>query len=295
MNTLSSVTVNQEIYQSLTDWIYANMNSSNPTSVILTGDFGSGKTTILRKVCVQFKKTGEDTLWIDGRMIFSLNAILRLLPNTGSCLIFIDDIDYFFFRTTVAEQLQLKKYLEQNKSLLIIGASENISINGLGNESPFVFFKILNIPPLDMNLTFGSVLSAEQKQRADYLAGFLKPTIRHAEEIYRIVKGRKGYDLLQLIERHSAQYSDRYRQMSVYSQNILNSIAEEDPQGITMARLREKTELSNNILSSYLKILRDNGIILYNVTQKGKTKYKICDLLFRKWLISESLSRFSVD
>lgn len=289
MNTLSSITINTDIYKSLIDRISKKIENQEPGVAILSGAFGTGKTTVLRKVCNYFKKEGEIVDWIDGRSLFNSEMLLSLLSSAQSLIIFIDDIDFLYSRMDVSEGQRLMNSFTISKSILV-GASDDLNVIK-SSLSLIIPIELLSIPPIDMESLWDILLSDEQKKRAQYLGEFLTPTIRHAEEIYRIVKGRRGYDLLQLIERHSALYCERYRKLSIYSQNILNNLAT-DYTGLTMSELKQSTGLANNILSSYLRTLRDNGIISYEVTTKGKTKYKISDLLFRKWLISESLSKF---
>ena len=289
MNVLSSITINTDIYISIIDQVSKKIKNQEPGITILSGAFGTGKTTVLRKVCNHYKKEGQIIDWIDGRSIFNAEVLLSMLSSAQSCIIFIDDIDFFYSRVDTSEKQRLMDSIKINKSILV-GASDNLNViqSSLSYILPIDF---ISIPPLDMESLWEVLLSDEQKKRAQYLGEFLTPTIRHAEEIYGIVKGRRGYDLLQLIERHSALYCERYRKLSIYSQNILNNLAE-DHTGLTMSELKQRTNLPNNILSSYLRTLRNNDIISYEVRTKGKTKYKICDLLFRKWLISESLSKF---
>lgn len=290
MKTISSIRVNQEACDTIISRINESRNGDFTKFIILTGPFGSGKTTVLRNVCNYFKKAGHSIQWLDGRMLFSVDNLTSFIVS--DCIVFVDDIEIFLSRIDISEHNRLREFLIANR-VLLAGASENFIVSPRRScDTPKYSYKYVSIPALDLDSLWKDLLSPEQMQRAHNLSDFLAPTIRHAEEIYRIVKGRKGYDLLQLIERHSSLYNLRYRQLSVYSQNILNAIAEEAQGGATMAQLREKTRLSNNVLSSYLSNLRNDGIISYEVELKGKTKYRLCDLLFRKWLINETLARF---
>lgn len=289
MNALSSITINTDIYISLINHVSNKIKKQEPCVALLTGNFGTGKTTVLRKVCNQLKRVGETVDWFDGRSIFNSRVLLSTLSPAQSRIIFIDDIDFFYSRVDIYENQGLMDAIAISKSILV-GSSDDPDVL----QTPLSFnipIDCISIPPIHMESLWDILLNDDQKRRAQYLEKFLSPTIRHAEEIYGIVKGRRGYDLLQLIERHSALYCERYRKLSIYSQNILNKLAE-DHNGLTMSELKQRTGLANNILSSYLRTLRNNNIISYDVTIKGKTRYKICDLLFRKWLISESLSKF---
>lgn len=293
MNTITSIKVNQGIYTILKNRVKNNLSTSEVISNLIIGPYGSGKTTLLRKLCTSLTKENINVLWIDGRTIFNTKKIIEQIDSTDTKIICIDDINYLFDRTSVSEQIEFANYIKTifpNRNL--IGSMDKYHEALLNCKIPFFqFFHIIEIPPLELEPIWEILLTVEQKKRAHNLSSFLSPTISHAIEIYEIVKGRKGYDLLQLIERHGEYYTLMYNRLSHYAQNILNNLAE-NADGFTMSELRYKTYLPTNIISSYIKVLREKGIISYDLQTKGLTKYKICDPLFRKWLIAEPMKKF---
>lgn len=293
MNTITSIKVNQDIYNILEKTVKDNLSSGKVVSTIIMGAFGSGKTTLLRKLCNNLIKNNINVLWIDGRTIFNTKNIFEQIDSNDPKIICMDDINYFFERISISDQIDFVNYIRNNLPIKnLVGSIDKYNEALLNSKLPFFqFFHILEIPSLELEPIWDILLTEEQKIRAQNLSSFLSPTISHAIEIYEIVKGRKGYDLLQLIERHSEYYTSEYHKLSHYSQNILNKLAENN-NGLTMSELRYKTNLPTNIISSYIKILREKGIIFYDLQSKGQTKYQVSDPLFRKWLIAEPMKQF---
>lgn len=290
MNTFSSIKFNQDIYDTLTTSVHRNLIHYETPIIILSGLFGSGKSTLLRNSCISIKKEGYNAVWLDGRTLFQFQQIIEKFNNEMCDLLYIDDIDFLLSRADTGDINNLIELISISKKLIV--CSTTIPVFSVPTKLMFSPNVCIFIDMVDINTAnvWRDLLNQEQTERANYLMTFLPRTIHNIEEVYNIVKGRRGYDLVQLIENHSEYYLSLYNGLSGYAQNILNALAN-NKDGITMSQLRQITGLTTNILSSYLNILRRKNIIGYSRKGKGQTLYMVSDPLFRKWLMVEPISK----
>ncbi len=282
-DALSSLVVNADALEAIQSEIASNAESSIPQPVMIIGQEGSGKTTLLRRLyqaCAEKK-----CIWIDGRYVFSSDYIIDLCAQRNSSIVFIDDIDYYLSRCSYDEQFKLRRYLYNEGAAMLIASASKVMPALVEYNAPFFegLKKIyLNSVSKD---NFISLFDGSSYERALSMFEVLSPTIKSLKLIYYIIEMNDipSKDISILISFFSDKFKNIYKNLPTYSQHILNSVGAKD-NGMVMSEIREDTKLPTNILSVYLKTLREIGIISADKSIRKNTRYAVKDPLFRIWL-----------
>lgn len=287
-NALSSLTVNEDVFNAVRSEIeHNNIGDSIPQPIIVIGNEGFGKTTLLRrlyKVCM-----GKHIVWIDGRSLFSTADIIERHNLTNDSLLFIDDMDFYFTRCSYEEQFRLRRFLYNEGAPMLIATASRVLPALAEYDAPFFEgLKIIYLNPVskdDISLLF----DGKALERAVSMFDLMSPAVKSVGIIYNIIKlnNNSQTDKDILLSIFSDRYKNLYQRLPANSQNILNTLASND-NGMSIAEIRENSGLPTNVLTAYLKRLRDLGIITADKSIKRNTIYVLKDRLFRIWLAQSS-------
>lgn len=282
-NSLHSFSVNDKVFESLNNEIISNKKSLIPQPVVIIGQQGAGKTTLLKRLYESYPD--DKRIWIDGRTIFDSSDIIDSHDISKKNLLFIDDINYYFTRSSYEDQYKLRGFLYNEKSPMMIASMSRVIPAISEYEAPFFEgLKIVYLPPVtesDLSL----ILDKDIFSRTKTLLSLMPPTITSLLTALDILEKNKNSeeDKERLIGIFSEKYRAIYETLPIYSQRILNSFGIAEG-GMTIPQLKIISGLPTNILSAYLKRLKDIEIISADKSIKKKSVYFLKDPLFQLWL-----------
>ncbi|MCH5347039.1 MAG: ATP-binding protein [Muribaculaceae bacterium] len=283
------VILNEDTFVSVQNEININMVSSSNQAVLIIGQNGSGKTFLLNRIYNNSENAYYDKIWIDGRSIFSSDEIIMQCSNksnkSNKCLLFIDDIDFYFNRCTFDEQYRLRRFLYSQDAPMLIGSLSRLLPSLTDYNAPFFegmkLVYIKSVDSTDLSIFF----SPPYIKRALSLLIYMPKTIRSLEIIEAILTINKNQnsDLDILLSWFAEKYRAIYQGLPTYSQHILNALCLKTD-GMIMSEIKYMTKLPPNILTAYLNSLSKNNIINIDKTIKKLCRYSIKDQLFSLWL-----------
>lgn len=282
-NRLSSLIVNEDVFNAVVSEIKNNDGSRIPQSVIIIGEEGSGKTTLLKRLYESCD--GKQVIWIDGRNIFSTSDIIDSGNITHDSIIFIDNMDYYFSRCSYEEQYRLRKRLYNEGAPMMIATISRVLSAIYEYEAPFFEgLKTIYVNPISKN-DVAFVFEPHYIQRANELLELLPSTIKSLIIVDSIIRLAKvsNEDRDMLLQLFSDKYRSIYQSQPVYSQHILNALGSENS-GMKIPEIRKLTRLKTSILTAYLRSLKKNAIINIDYSVRKNAIYSIKDSLFRLWL-----------
>ncbi|MDE6792284.1 MAG: ATP-binding cassette domain-containing protein, partial [Muribaculaceae bacterium] len=134
-NSLHSFSVNDKVFESLNNEIISNKKSLIPQPVVIIGQQGAGKTTLLKRLYESYPD--DKRIWIDGRTIFDSSDIIDSHDISKKNLLFIDDINYYFTRSSYEDQYKLRGFLYNEKSPMMIASMSRVIPAISEYEAPF--------------------------------------------------------------------------------------------------------------------------------------------------------------
>lgn len=289
--SLSEMSVNDNTFHAVISEIGGNSGSSVPQSVMIIGQDGAGKTTLLRRIYNSDICRLKSRVWIDGRTLFCSEDIISKAEQSEASVLFIDDMDFYLTRCSYEEQYRLRLFLYNEGAPMMISTVSKVLPALTDYEAPF-FEGLKNVyiePVLSESIT--RLFDKRDVSRAYRLMSLLPPTIRSIVTVHSIISQNDipGKDISILVSMFSDKYRHYYQDLPTNSQHILNAF-ESGISSMTMPELRDKTGLSTNILTAYLKILGSLDIIRVDKSIKRKTKYSMRDPLFQIWLTQSAES-----
>lgn len=286
-NKISTFTVNTAAFNAVCGEIDGNNGSSIPQPVLIIGQEGSGKTSLLRRIMTKYPDL--HFVWIDGRFIFSSTDIIRQVSDDS--VLVIDNLDYFLERCSYEEQFRLRRFLYNEGAPMMIASVSRLSLALTEYKAPFFEgLKKIHLPPITIDDIL-CLFDEKSKARVTSMFKLVPSTINSVEIISQIIKSNfnpeKDTDLL--LSYYSGRYKYIYIGVPTTSQHILNILGNSDS-GMTIPEIRAISGLASGILTSYIKNLRKQDIVSVDKTIKRKSKYFIKDPLFRLWLKNEVLT-----
>lgn len=280
-NTISTFIANTSAFNALCSEIDGNIESSIPQPVLVIGQEGSGKTTLFRRLITKYPAL--HFVWIDGRFIFSSKDIIE--QASADSILIIDNLDYYLDRCSYEEQFRLRRFLYNEGAPMMIASVSKLIPALTEYKAPFFEgLKKIHLPPItDEDLT--QIFGDDSIDRVSAMFNFVSPTIKSVEIISNIIEagGEPKDDLDFLLSYYSIIYRDIYNSVPTNSQHIMN-ILSNSGKDMTIPDIREASGLTSGILTSYLKSLKERGIITKDNSVKRRAKYFIKDPLFRIWL-----------
>ena len=284
-DSMNYISVNEDVINNVNNEIKISTGSSIPQPVVIIGERGAGKTTVLRRIFTSELCQNKPKVWIDGRMVFSSDDIIQTVAQAKASIVFIDDFDFYLTRCSYDEQFRLRRFLNSEGAPMFIGTVSKVLPALTDYEAPFFEgMKHVYINPVSDKIV-RHLFDVQTEKRADELMKLLPPTINSLKTVYDIVKtnGDPEKDTLILLSIFSDKYRNLYQNLPVYSQNILNFLGIAISP-VSMPELRDKTGLPTNVLTAYLKTLITLEIVKADRSVKRQTKYSMRDPLFRLWL-----------
>lgn len=282
-NSLHSFSVNDKVFESLNNEIISNKGSLIPQPIVIIGQQGAGKTTLLKRLYESYPD--DKRIWIDGRTIFDSSDIIDNHNISKKNLLFIDDINFYFTRSSYEDQYKLRGFLYNEEAPMMIASMSRIIPAISEYEAPFFEgLKIVYLPPVTEN-DLSLILDKDIFSRTETLLPLMPPTITSLLTALDLVVRNKNpeEDKERLIDIFSEKYRTLYDSLPLYSQRILNSFGIAEG-GMTMPQLKIISGLPTNILSAYLKRLNEIEITSTDKSIKKKSVYFLKDPLFQLWL-----------
>lgn len=276
---------NEDACKAISSEIANNFGSTIPQPVITIGQNGAGKTTLLKRIydsdiCREIPK-----IWIDGRSVFCSEDIISQAPQAKGTIIFIDDFDFYLTRSPYENQSILRRFLYNENAPMMIASIRKILPALTDYDAPFFEgMKNIYLSPISSK-TIDQLFREQDKARALNLMNLLPPTIKSAETVYGILRVNDipKEDIAILLSLFSDRYRESYQNLPINSQHILNAFGSGDSH-MKLPDIRNKTQISTNVLTVYLKGLTNIGIIKVDKSKKRNTKYSMKDPLFQLWL-----------
>lgn len=276
---------NEDACKAISSEIANNFGSTIPQPVITIGQNGAGKTTLLKRIydsdiCREIPK-----IWIDGRSVFCSEDIISQAPQGKGTIIFIDDFDFYLTRSPYENQSILRRFLYNENAPMMIASIRKILPALTDYDAPFFEgMKNIYLSPISSK-TIDQLFREQDKARALKLMNLLPPTIKSAETVYGILRVNDipKEDIAILLSLFSDRYRESYQNLPINSQHILNAFGSGDSH-MKLPDIRNKTQISTNVLTVYLKGLTNIGIIKVDKSKKRNTKYSMKDPLFQLWL-----------
>ena len=286
MAPISNLRVNASAHSMIVNDILQNSSSAIPQPIVIIGIDGAGKTCLLQQIADSVARSGKHILWIDGRTVFSTDDIIAHQNITPHTVILIDDIDFYFTRCSYDEQYRLRHYLYNEGAPMLIATAEKVLPAFSEYQAPFFEgIKMVYLKPLAIDKCVANCFDPSNISRVQSLFDLLPKTIKSLEIIDAIIatNNDSARDLQCLFTFFSSQFHAQYKALPTYSQRILNALGT-NSHGLLLSEIRKKSGLGTNILSAYLKIMFDSGVIAKDSSQKRRSTYAIKDPLFALWI-----------
>ncbi|MBD5252947.1 MAG: ArsR family transcriptional regulator [Barnesiella sp.] len=297
MQDIINPEINSRTTTQVLRYIPDEINSAGiPQPMIIVGSAGAGKSTILRELESLMTSANEQkVMFFDGKHFFNSDDIIIAIEkackeiNSKRPIVLIDDLDYFFNRASYDDQYVLRNYLNRENAPLLIGTASAIDTSLTDYRAPFFEgFRIIYIPAVIP--TYEYILKRDISDdkfmlRLYDLLKYLPPVVRSikiASEIIALSENEQN-DIKELINKISPLYRSKLESLPLYSQKILNSLAQSAvPE--TLSNLKNLTDMQSGTLSTYLRQLVSAGYIQKTDPSKRGAPYEICDPLFKLWL-----------
>lgn len=285
--------INTRIIKQILRYIADENNTDHiPQPMFIIGSTGSGKSTLLRCLYTDLVNNGWSGLLhiFDGKQFFCsqdiIDATETSMPYDGKRrIVIIDDLDFYFNRSSFDDQYRLRSYLSHESAPLLITSMSGVNDALADYKAPFFEgVRIIYIPP------FNPVLKpTTESERLKKLLEYLPPVIRSFKIASDIIAKSDSAesDLNELLNLNAPLYRDKLERQPVYSQRILYAIANTE-RPATLSELREATGLPSGTLSTYLRHLTRSRDIKKTESKKIGSPYYICDPLFKLWLSDKS-------
>lgn len=284
-NGLNGKRFNEDVFESVCREIRVHSGHSIPQPVMIIGETGGGKTTVLKRIYQSDVCRDMRTVWIDGRTLFSSEDIMTRAIDAKASIVFVDDMDFYFIRCSFEEQFRLRRFLYNEGAPMLIGTVSKIMPAFTEYEAPF-FEGLKNqyVSPVDFN-DIKCLFEGKDIARAESLMRLLPPTVKSVETVCNVMRlnDNPANDTAAILSLFSEKYRNVYQSLPTNSQHILNSFGS-DTKPMTLREIRQKTGLPTHILTAYLKSLRDVNLLRVDKSEKRNTKYSMRDALFQIWL-----------
>ena len=284
---LANYVANEGAFSSICREIEANVGSSIPQPVLVVGQEGAGKTSLLQRLVNTYPELPY--VWIDGRTIFNTADIIN--QGKGKDILCIDNLDYYLRRCSYEEQFGLRRYLYNEGAPMMIATVSKLVPALTEYKAPFFEgLKKVHLLPIAIE-ELSTLFDAKAIARMASMYNLTSPTIKSIALITHIVENNQNpdRDIDSLLSFFSDNYKLIYQSIPITSQRILNVLGTSKI-GLTVPEIRDKSQLTSGILTSYLKNLCILRLVSADKSIKRNTIYTIKDPLFRIWLKVTSLT-----
>lgn len=266
-----------------------------PQPILIAGSRGSGKSTLLKEIISRLNDQGDkdNVQFFDGKQFFCSNDIIKAIEsNTASVkdgmhrrIAIIDDLDFFFKRSSFDDQYVLRDYLNDQSAPLIIATISEINDSLTDYDAPFFEgIRVVYIPPFKPLLD-SITAPSEKTKRLLNLLKYMPPVIRSVKIATDIISlsDNMAEDLDNLLDITAPSFRSKFESLPPNTQKILTALANSD-NPLTLSELRELTDLPSGTLSTYLRLLVQSDDIRKTEADRRGAPYEMRDPLFKLWL-----------
>ena len=304
------IAINDNLIAAISDYLKKEGSNKTAQPYLIVGESGSGKTFLLEKIKSLIQKeygTQFIPAFIEGKTLFSTDDIWRCCESlTGPMdssdifenivswqqkhlcriVLLIDNIQYYFRRTSNEVQYSLRGKLNRSGAPIVIATSDSV-LSAFTDYSAAFFdgFKIQYIRQPTVSDIMEFLPENTDPERITRLMSYLPRTPRSLHVVLGILNMSDSpeRDLLLLRDIFSPYCQVRYDGCVHQVQKILTALANMK-NSCSLRDIREMTGEDNGKLSPYLKSMVDKNLIRKESKTPRGGRYAIADPLLKLWL-----------
>ncbi|MDO5460882.1 MAG: AAA family ATPase [Bacteroidales bacterium] len=304
------IAINEEVYTSLVNSLLKEDMAKIAQPSLVVGEPGCGKTFLLKRLYSAIKENIGKSMYpiaIEGKTLYSTcdiwaqcasmlnlkdtgdgyDAILEWQEaNSRQLVLLIDNIQYFFKRTSNTEQYELRGKLNRVGAPVLVAFSEKVLPAFTEyNAAFFDGFKISYIKPLTISNIKNNVDGIYDIDRFEKIMTYMPKTVRSMFLAMKILEETSDFtqDLVLLSDYFYSHYQEKFDSINIPTQRILSALSQSDS-GLTLSEIRCSTGQENGKISPYLKLMTDQNLINRTAKTSRDGVYSIVDPLFKMWL-----------
>ena len=240
----------------------------------------------------------------DAEQILFTKLTKKLSAHKENLILLIDNIDSLFEKIGEKESKRLREILITNKRLRIIGASSKAIESTFQYDKAFYeHFAIIKLKGLSYSETvillqkLGDVFSSEkrinniikeEKYRIEALRSLTGGNLRNIVMLFNILlsdtKSDPIDDLLKILEDVTPINIHKITSLKKNQRKIVDYLAMKWD-AVWVKEISTDVRMKSNEVSSQLKSLEENGIVISKETNSRKKMYQIRDRFFNIWYL----------
>ncbi len=283
---------NNDIISSILRYLSKERNNKIAQPYSIVGEWGSGKTMLLKRLQEEIKKDLPQykPIYVDAITLFSVDDLLQYLnpvqEGSPRIVLLVDNIQFYFNRTDNPDNYKLRGKLNKAGAPVLISTSNRVLPAFVDYKAAFFEgMKIIYIKPFKKEVFQKFVHPRIDMKRLERIMSYLPQTIRSFLLATKIVaeSTNSDMDMNLLKDYYSHFYLIKFEGYVKQIQRILlvMSISKDE---VDLKYIREKMGQENGMISPYLKVMVDQNLITRTSTTQRKGRYTISDPLFKFWL-----------
>lgn len=302
--------INEGVISTITNYLSKDDARKTAQPYLITGESGSGKTFLLKRLYFIINEDLCDTLIpipIEGMALFTAadiwnQCVLRLglktsqddfqailewqATNKKRVVLLIDNMEYYFLRNDDHDQYCLRGKLNRNGAPILIASTKEVLPAFTSYNAPFYDgFKITYLKPLTISVIEAITKNGFEKHRLGRIMAYLPKTIRSVFIASLILdkSSDPSKDVEFLSDYFCSHYQILFDELSAQMQRIIGILAQSDS-GLHLSEIRARIGQDNGKISPYLKLMADQRLIQREAKTSRGGVYAIVDPLFKLWV-----------